>query len=507
VPKALSTILLAWACSLPAAVTEFNFFAADDPNIRYSGRWDVSNASAPTVGWQGSMVEARFTGTMVLAEIDTGQKAEHFRVVIDGVPRQGMLVVTPGRQRVELARDLSAGQPHSVALMKETYHDGDTVFYGFHTDSDRLLEPGPEPELKIAFFGDSNMEGWSLYSEKDEGGVGTYYSYPAVVSRMLGARMNLQAVGGATLGGPGTNTVHSFIFSRERGQPDPDYRSGFQPDVIVVNAGANDISRYKGDDLKQEVKRRYHQVVADLRQVYGETPHIVLFNAYGWDDNEPANYSYEVVDEIGGNLSVLLFPWHWEQWHGCMVEHAGQARVLAAHIAGLDPRFSIKTEPEVFDGFGHDFDLANGSFEHIARDGFGAFGWRYSEDGVERIHDPDEAADGEYFIRLESDESVHQATDATGDLLPGGTGASQRYRVTAMIRSAGLTATAQIGADFEKQALYHRGGYQSENFTVGPEWAEYSGVFQAPPGTWKTYVTLKSVEGVVEFDRIKMASE
>ena len=135
-----------------------------------------------------------------LAEIDAGEKTEHYRVVVDGTPRDHMLKLTPGRQTVELARGLDPGQPHTVSLMKETYHGGDTIFHGFHTDS-------------------------------------------AMVSRMLGAEMHLQAVGGATLAGPGTNTVRSFIFSRERGQPDPNYRSGFQPDVIVVNARANDISR------------------------------------------------------------------------------------------------------------------------------------------------------------------------------------------------------------------------------------------------------------------------
>ena len=102
---------------------------------------------------------------------------------------------------------------------------------------------------------------------------------------------------------------------------------------------------------------------------------------------------------------------------------------------------------------------------------------------------------------------VHQGTDATGDFLPGGTSENQRYRVTAMIRSTGSPATAQIGADFEQQALYHRDDFQSENFEVTPEWTEYSAVFQAPPGTWKTYVTLKSAAGVVEFDRVRMASE
>ena len=113
-----------------------------------------------------------------------------------------------------------------------------------------------------------------------------------------------------------------------------------------------------------------------------------VYDAYGWDPNEPANYMREAVREVGGNLSGLLYPWSWEQWHGSMVEHGGQARILADHIASLGLGFSIRQSCDVFDGFGRAFNVANGSFEDIARGGFGAFGWRYFDDGVERIRNP-----------------------------------------------------------------------------------------------------------------------
>ncbi|GAB2525155.1 hypothetical protein GCM10008940_29780 [Microbulbifer agarilyticus] len=353
------------------------------------------------------------------------------------------------------------------------------------------------------------MDGTSLYSEKDQQGSdplsaesGSYYGYPATVTRMLSAEMNLQAVGGATLGGAGDNTVANFIYSPDWYNQDANYRSNFDPHVIVVNAGANDIGAIKGKRRKSKVKDRFKNVISELRNVYGNSPHIVLYNAYGWDDNEPANYTNEVVDEVGGNISVMLYPWMWEQWHGSMIEHSGQARLLADHIASLGLGFSIVQQPALFDGFGRNFDVANGSFEGSAASGFNAFGWRYADDGVERVYDPSGAADGSYYIRLQSGQKVHQGTEATGDFVPGATGPNQTYTVRALVRGSGV---AEISADFEGQALYNRGNEQSSTFSVDSQWREYTATFTAPAGTWKTYINLKSASGTIEFDNVRMS--
>ena len=203
------------------------------------------------------------------------------------------------------------------------------------------------------------MDGTSLYSEKDQQGndplspeSGTYYAFPAIASRMLGAEFNIAAVGGATIAGATDNAVASFIYSQNYYDQDYSYRSGFNPQVVVINAGANDIYSVKGKDPKQKIKDRYKQVIGDIRNVYGSQVHIVLHNAYGFDINEPSQYTQEVVNEVGGNLSALHYPWMWEQWHGSMIEHAGQARLLAQHIASLNIGFSVLQDADVFDGFG-----------------------------------------------------------------------------------------------------------------------------------------------------------
>lgn len=481
--------------------------AAYDVLVRYTGRWDHTNPAAPRVGWSGSSVTLRFFGDSATVNLEGGEEVAQFRVIIDGEPQQGLIDVQQGMQTLVLASGLNSNAVHTIELFKESSGHVDTTLHGFVIHGVALEPLSPRPEKRLAFFGDSNMSGYSLYSEKDQGGMGTWYAYPAMVTRMLDAEMHLQSVAGALLAGDNPNTVESFIYSQRWGNKDISYRSGFEPDVIVVNAGANDIYTVFGSGQKDIIKDRYKVVISALRNVYGERPHIVLYNAYAWAINEPANYSDEVVAEVGGNVSVLLYPWTWEQWHGTMSEHSGQARLLAEHLVSLNLGFEQLNDADVFDGFGRSFDVANGSFEQKAADGYPAFGWRYYEDGVERIDDPDGAPDGRFYIRLDAGEEIHQGIDATGDFKPGGTTTKQSYRVEAMIRANGsANAQAEIAADFEGQALYNRDNEESVVFSVDSQWRQYSAVLTAPAGTWKTYISLRGGIGIVDFDRVRVSA-
>jgi len=274
----------------------------------------------------------------------------------------------------------------------------------------------------------------------------------------------------------------------------------------VINAGANDVTLEERKPRKAKVKNRYKRIIASLRKLHGSKTHIVLMNGYGWHPDETSAYTRELVKEVGGNLSALLFPWIWERWHGSMIEHSGQAHLLAEHIESLDLGFTVVREADIFDGFGRNFDVANGSFESKAKAGFDAFGWRYFDEGVQRIYDPAGAADGLFYIRLGAGQSVHQGTDASGDFEPGGISKPQNFRVKAMIRSVGEVGGAKIIADFEAQDLWQRKNPKSKTFGVNNQWQEFTAEFTAPPGTWKTYITLTSIEGEMEFDNVRVKS-
>ncbi|MHC5184764.1 MAG: GDSL-type esterase/lipase family protein [Planctomycetota bacterium] len=475
-----------------------SFALSVDPshsNIQYMGRWNFDYPSEPWVAWKGSTVKIKFSGTGITGEFDAGEYTEQFRVTIDGVPDVDTLSMTNRKRVYTLASGLSDGE-HTVEVMKETFSGTRrtvTTFYGFEItgSSPAILPLPPKPSMRIEFLGDSNMDGTSLYSEQDQGDHGSYYAYPAVVSRMLNAEQHDQSVGGATIDGNGDNDVRSFIVSQD--YYNQGYTPAFNPQVIVINAGANDI--YGAN--KNTIKNRYKTVITDLRTEYGSAPHIVLFNAYGWDTNEPAEYTHEVVTELAAtgetNVSVCLFPWMWEQWHGSMVEHAGEARILADHILSLGLGFAQVQDAEIFNPFGDGFDVANGSFEKkaIGRTGFNAFGWRYYDDpGVSRVYDPAVAPDGDYYLSLTHNTgntywgSVHQGTDATGDLLPGA-----------------------LAATHQQQAVYDDGvtGIDAQTVDVTANWAEYTVHLTAPSGTWKNRIRLRATNGTVDFDAVSMS--
>jgi lysophospholipase L1-like esterase len=472
-------------------------------DIRYTGRWNFDDAAAPWVGWQGSTVSVAFRGSGISATVDFGDEGETLRVIVDGIPEEPARLVPGGKQTLILASDLDPETDHVVTLMKEEYATSKLIFHGFELADGQPAELPPRPEKRIAFFGDSNMDGWSLYNEVNDGGNGTYFAYPATVSRMLGAEMHLQALGSATLDGATDNDVVSFVHAESYGRHDPNYSDGFEPHVIVVNAGANDISQVEPDMRKEYTKQNYRNVIAALRDAYGNEPHIILWNSYGWSPDEPALYNSEVVDEIGGNLSKKNFAWCWEQWHGDMVDHSGQAGRLANYIVSLDLGFSLQRGLDVVDGYGDGYGVANGSFEGSARDGYEGFGWRYFTEGVERVKIED-AADGDYVIRLEANERVHQCIDATGGEVAEPTRDSQQFQLTASIRSLGDSGTAILATDHSAQDLYKREDLEEFEFDVGPEWQDYSATLTAPDGTWQTYVILKAGKGELEFDNVRL---
>ena len=498
--KLLKTI---GTCSLLAALSMPSLAAFVDPsntNIQYTGRWNFDNPSEPWVAWQGSSIKIRFDGTRLAGDFDPGDGTEQFRVIIDGVPSDQRLYMDPERAEYVLAEGLSPGI-HTVELFKETFYNTNLTVYGFDLDG-TILAPPARPDLRIEFFGDSNMDGTSNYSERDSGDSGTYYAFPAMVSRMLGAEMHLAAVGGAKLDGGQDNDVTSFIFSDDYYNQDASYRSGFDPHIIVVNAGANDVGA-----PVNKIKGRYKTVIADLRSVYGDAVHIVLMNAYGWDLNEPANYVDDVVAEVGGNLSALKYSWLWEQFHGSQWEHSGEAHMLVDHLESINPAWSRIQPNDFIDGFGRGGDVANGSFEHVAP--FGGFGWRYFDGGVERIQNTAEAVDGDYYLRLEQGEEVHQPIDATGDQLPGATVGGESYAFTLSMRAATPGATAKISTHFQGQEIYTHDDdpstFQETSFALTSEWADYTHYSTSAAGIWTVYSYIIAEAGTIEVDNVRMA--
>jgi lysophospholipase L1-like esterase len=435
-----------------------------DPNLLYTGRWADSNPSEPWAQAQSSSVIAKFTGTSISVTMTT-VSGEHFRVIVDGdAAGSRKSPINSGTPRV-LASGLPYGV-HQVEIVKET-DVGRATLLGFELDAGQsLVAPPARPPRKIVFYGDSNLAGYSLESERNQGGnyrVGSYYTYAGITARMFDAEYHNISRSGATLGS--LNASYDRIDWSAR---NPRWSfDRFVADVVVVNIGANDVGV-----PKDNIKRGYHDLLDDLRSSH-PTSHIMLYNAYGWDFDEPANYIHEVIAERADpDMSSAVFPWLFEQFHGCETDHAGMAQYLAEHLG--DVMGWTPGPMDVVSGYGAGGDVANGSFEERAP--FGGWGWRYFDAaGVSRVFDPSGARHGEYYLQLSDGAASHQSNPASdGDDVP----------VTVWMRGANDGDQVDISIDFrdQDQGAEPDTPMQAETRTVtlSSQWQQYSMTSTAP---------------------------
>ena len=467
------------------------------------GRWKNLN-SFPKCTWQSSSLTTQFEGTSIVATFSGGTENQDFRVVIDDDAANAKRLTIEAEKKSYILAENLTNEIHKVELIKETYNGkGVTTFYGFTISGKGIIEWKPKkPQIKLLFYGDSNMDGTSLESEKNSGVNGAYYGFAGVASRMLNAEYQNLSVGGAVI----TNGKNSGLwfhnhFDRHSEIADWDNKK-FSPDVIVINLGANDI----GKSDKNEIKSDYKKLLLELRKTYDSNPYIILMNGYGWSRDEPANYTHEIVTEMDDiKLSSLVFPWLFNEWHGCEYDHAGMAELLVEHIIATVPEFKQVHPIDNLNGFGKNGNVANGSFEEAAH--FGGYGCRYFEDGAERIYNKEQAADGEYFVRLKEGKEIHQSNPAEGGV---------EYIVKIKMKAVEPESTGQIIIEYRDQEYRNEISNSRKifSFNLDSEWREYSAKIKAPDNqipanpsfdVWQIRVRLKCESGAIDVDDVRLS--
>jgi hypothetical protein len=432
-----------------------------DEHVGYIGRWDQSDPAAPVCGWQGSTIRFAFKGTDAAVELNPGATTESFRVIIDGDPDTSFKVnVDPGTAWYTVASGLPYGE-HDISIVRETYNWDNVTFTGLQVTGSLLDIPNPRPHF-IEFYGDSNFAGYSLEHEENNSNsnfIGNHFGVTGIAARMLDADYTNIANSGDTVSG-----IHGRFDQIEWYDANNKWDFDANPtDVVVVNLGANDVGTPEA-----RIKEDYHAFLDDLRATHPDA-HIVLFNSFGWDYDEPANYTDEVVAERkDDNLAVLLFPWVFEQWHGCETDQAGMAIILADHISSV---MGWPTTPsDVVSSFGIDGDVGNGGFEGIAP--FGGYGWRYKDDaGVSRITDAAQAHSGSVYLQLENGAETHQPQPAVD---------GQTVTVSMWLRGPTAGSEATITLDFRDQEMWTATlDSSAQTVEVGTDWTEVTHTFTA----------------------------
>jgi len=223
--------------------------------VRWIGRVDTSDASAPRFGWTGSGFAARFSGTSIGVDFKNDD-AYFFQVVIDGKKRE-RFQAAKGRAVRVVASGLEEGT-HTLELTREIEASyGASQFFGVTQAT--LLGPPPSPGRLIEFVGDSITAGYGNLGNEPHPNYGNpspcpfsfetesaYMSYGAVAARALAADASIVAMSGWGVYRSRTgsqNDVLPKVYANALGTtatPAWDFRT--QPQLVVINLGTNDFS-------------------------------------------------------------------------------------------------------------------------------------------------------------------------------------------------------------------------------------------------------------------------
>ena len=370
--KYILTMLLALASmSISAIVTvpvKGTIVSAADPHIQYVGRISFTNPERPAFNYPGIQIMAVFEGTSLrmiakpksgyfMAQIDKG---EPFKVAFTGLRDS---VVT-------LATALSEGR-HLVRLMYiiegyEMYPE----FWGFVLDEGRRLVEAPKfPDRKIEFIGNSitcgyGNEGLKKEEHFDYATENHYYSYASIAARQLNAQHWVVARSGigayrnygeAKSGSPRSCMPVQYEYTgyaldlklREEAsflREKWDF-SRYQPDVVCINLGTNDLST-NNYDLKL-LKQGYQKLLKLVRQHNPKAKIVFLTGSMLY--YKELQQAKQLLDEVtaeakkAGDNEVYRFDmspisgneWYGNDWHPNVYQDEKMAAELTAYLRQL----------------------------------------------------------------------------------------------------------------------------------------------------------------------------
>lgn len=479
-----------------------------NPDILYTGRIDFEDPERPSYSLNGVSIQANFLGKGISAIFSSSGRS-YVYVVIDGddnpAEREVLEVFGSSEQSFDLASFSEVGE-HSIELVKLNESGAKLTFHGFEISDGSLLEKPDRPTLQLEFIGDSNTAGWNAWNAYDTGGdeaSGAYHTYPAMVSRMLGAEFSLIGASGSGVTDRASwnctrvwDRIHLTEPASSTNSWDfEDNYWGFEPDAVVVNLGAND---YYASASKQQIKRGWKSFIKDQLRVKYPNAHIVLANSYGWALREPADYVKEAIDELKSegesNVSFVLFPWLWGQQHAVVNEHAGFANILAQHLAdqlNLDAPEHLELSTLVEPG-----EITNGDFELTTLSGI-PDGWR-PQGSIELIEAVGEDLEVNHYIQCRNRGLVSFAMQPL---------IGTELLVTGDIKAQDDLHTGFIKLLFKNQEQTTIGTRQVQpDFTE--DWTSFNFSGTVPQGTWSVWLVLESEEGsVVEFDNIEISPD
>ena len=282
---------------------------ADDPNIQYIGRVNLSDPKKVIFDWPGVFICASFEGTSCSIRLKN-HKLENYQneyaVTIDQrAPR--LLTTTDTVMVYQVATGLPDSISHTIMIQKRTEAlAGSGEFRGFILDKGKKLLPALQrPKRRIEFIGNSITCGYGVESETPDCHFSAEtenacLSYAAITARALQADYALVAYSGRGVvrnyGDPNKTSLNTMPVLFERTcYSDSTLKWNFArwiPQAVVLNLGTNDYSTQPFPD-SMVFQDAYTQLLHRVRSLY---PGVTMFCICGPMIGEPCvKYIKEVV--------------------------------------------------------------------------------------------------------------------------------------------------------------------------------------------------------------------
>ena len=277
-------------------------FTANNEYFNYDGRIDWQDPQAPALGYGGTSVEFKFTGTKLQIELseDSWGSENYVDVYLDNNPEP--ITIKLRRENgqpiiYDIAEGLENKVHNAVIYKRNDYSTGEFNFHGIITDG-QLLPPNPDSQRTIEVYGDSISSGVAVEHPvtgvQDPSGStssisNAYYSYGSILARDYDAEVSLVAQGGVPLvngfgywntfwnNGTGGEAIYDKVKPLHNA---PVWNfSNYAPDLVIIAYGQNDSSTIGSNLSKQEWKQRYKQMIANLREKHPNSYFIGMFPA------------------------------------------------------------------------------------------------------------------------------------------------------------------------------------------------------------------------------------
>lgn len=268
-----------------ASDSDNQFISANNENIAYTGRISYKNPESLRFTYAGTGATFNFTGTSL--KMKAKPESGYFMVSIDG----------------ELPFKIGFGVNDSIVNIAECLdnveHTANIVyaiegvtkspeFRGFYIDKEAKLLARPElPSLKMEFIGNSITCGYGIEAENERSPFtyeteNHYYSFAALTARALNAQYNVVAKSGIGIyrnygdSITGSRRCLPALYAQTLYNDSTEMWNfgSYQPDIVCVNLGTNDVS--SGIYDKEKLTDAYRKFVKRLRHYYPTAKIVML---------------------------------------------------------------------------------------------------------------------------------------------------------------------------------------------------------------------------------------